>query len=288
MNLIDEFAERASALGSLHYDEASDRLVSFLDWLQSQPLTKAILDDLRTRVNVDPLFGGHEHRGAPKAGSFEEIAAVGLRLIESSREHDFVNVCMGHGIEPPYNTSALQDYCADAVPRYIEPFVRYVASKLTLAASKHSIAGIAESTVSEIILSDLFQRDFPDTSADLQKISREFLRDDKDVAWQNVANSCRQALIDYCRELRSVYDIDLDPETKDADVKAILRQAIQALGATGQFGDSLEKLLLGVWSHTQSLLHRGLTTKQEATRLYLWTGLLIDELTTLFLQKISS
>jgi hypothetical protein len=115
----------------------------------------------------------------------------------------------------------------------------------------------------------------------LEKISREFLRPDEDVTWQNIANSCRQLLVDFCGELRSLYDLDLSPDTKEADVKAILRQAIQTLGATGQFAASLEMLILAIWSHTQSLLHRGSTTKTQAVRLYVWTGLLINELTDL-------
>jgi hypothetical protein len=125
MNLIDAFNERVSALVNMHYDEATRRLAKFLDWLESEPTTRRIVDSLRHSVDVNSLLSSDQRR-PPRAGSIEEIAAVGLKLIEDCRSTDFFHACRAHGIQPPYNTSALQDYCSDAVPRYIDPFVNYV------------------------------------------------------------------------------------------------------------------------------------------------------------------
>jgi hypothetical protein len=287
MNLIEAFDERASALVNMHYDEATQRLAKFIDWLESEPTTQRILETLRQSVDVESLIASDQQR-PPRAGSIEEIAAVGLRLTADCRSIDFFDACHGRGIEPPYNTSALQDHCSDAVARYIVPFVNYVRRKLAAEALRYSIGGLSEGVVADLILSSKFERDFPSTHSTLEIASREFLRRDDEVAWQNVANSCRQALIDFCAELRSIGDFELTPETKAGDVKAILRQSSAFLGATGQFADSLERLIVGVWSHTQSLLHRGSTSKIEAIRLYLWTGLLIHEFTQLLDDRLSS
>jgi hypothetical protein len=284
-DLIQEFDEQVLVLQNMHYEEAPARLGGFLDWLESEPLTNRILQHLLQAVNVDSLLRGFH---APNARTVEEIAAVGLRIIQTSRTRDFFHATRSLGIKPPYNTSALQDYCSDAVPRYIDPFINYLRRKLTAEASRHSVGAISEATVASLLNSEAFKRDFPATQNHLDKISREFLRPDEHVAWQNIANSCRQTLIDFCKELRSLYDFEITAETKEADVKAVLRQAIQSLGATGQFADSLEKLSAAIWSHAQSLLHRGSTTKIEAIRLYLWTGLLINELTNLLLAKLAS
>ena len=92
-----------------------------------------------------------------------------------------------------------------------------------------------------------------------------------------MANSCRQTLLNFGVEIRALYDLELDPDTKQGDVKAVLQKAVETFASTGQFADSLTKLMLGTWSHTQSLLHRGSTTRAEAIRLYVWTGLLVNE-----------
>ncbi len=149
MNVVDVFDERASVLLNMHYGEATQRLAKFLDWLESEPTTLTIVTGLRQLIDVTSL-SSTDQRQPPSAGSTEEIAAVGLALIEDCRRMKFFHACQARGIEPPYNTSALQDYGTDAVPRYVDPFVSYVRRKLVLEASKYSIAGLGEGAIGEL------------------------------------------------------------------------------------------------------------------------------------------
>jgi len=65
------------------------------------------------------------------------------------------------------------------------------------------------------------------------------------------------------------------------DVKAITRCVVQKLYGNGRFADGLAMLISSTWDYAQTLTHRPGTTREEALRLYLWTGLVIDEIASL-------
>jgi hypothetical protein len=56
---------------------------------------------------------------------------------------------------------------------------------------------------------------------------------------------------------------------------------VQRLYSNGRFADALETLVASVWDYAQPLTHRPAARREEALRLYLWTGLAIDEIANL-------
>ena len=129
------------------------------------------------------------------------------------------------------------------------------------------------------MLGRAFAERFPATHEHLSRIATEFVR--SDAAWQNIGNSCRQALLEFCTECCAVLDIQLPSETKRGDVKTIARCLVQKLYSNGRFGDALTTLVASTWDYAQTLTHRPATTPDEALRLYLWTGLVINEIANL-------
>jgi hypothetical protein len=67
---------------------------------QQQPILQSI-EQLRRTVDGLELVLKGDFNHPPPAHSPEEIAAVGLVLMEACRNEDFANVCLTRGIGPP-------------------------------------------------------------------------------------------------------------------------------------------------------------------------------------------
>ena len=76
-------------------------------------------------------------------------------------------------------------------------------------------------------------------------------------------------------------DLKVGDETKRGNVKAIARELIRAKHGNSRFATALETLVDAVWDYAQPLTHRVSATRDEALRMYLWTGLAINEVAEL-------
>ncbi len=280
MTFIDEFVERASVLQNLHLDEASARLAGLIDWMEQQPPLQDILAELRKKADGLAILKKADFHRSPPASTPDQIAAVGLALMEACRKEDFWNMCLARGIGPGYRTSDVQPYVDAGLQRFILPFLRYVERELARADAAYMPARISERKF-DLILGPAFAAKFPQTHEHLKRVSAEFLRPQETAAWQNVGNSCRQTMLEFCRECCQVLDMQLTDDTKGGDVKAITHRLISASYSSERFAAVLERVVASVWDYAQSLTHRSNATRDEALRAYLWTGLAIEEIATL-------
>jgi hypothetical protein len=147
--------------------------------------------------------------------------------------------------------------------------------ELERADTDYEPSRIADRKLDELVLGSAFAARFPATHDHLTRIAGEFTR--SDAAWQNIGNSCRQALLEFCTECYDSLDIAIPEETKRGDLKALTRHLVNQLYGKGRSADALQTLIASVWDYAQPLTHRPAATREEAMRLYLWTGLAIDE-----------
>jgi hypothetical protein len=283
MSVLDEFVERTGVLRDVQFGEVSGRLARLVDWMETQPAISEIMGELRRAADGVALVIQGGFHNPPPANTPDEIAAVGLTLMEACRNEDFANVCLSRGIGPSYSTSAVQPYVDAGLQRYVIPFLLRVERELAEPKANNMLAKIAERKLDEIVMGRTFQAAFPITHQHLTRVAAEFLRSDADAAWQNVGNSCRQAMIEFCNECIPVMNVQLPEGTKRSDVKAIARQLVRASHGTGRFAAALEALIVSIWDYAQPLTHRSESTRNDALRMYLWTGLAIGELGDLIL-----
>lgn len=281
MSIHQDFVNRTAVLRNVHFGEVSGRLAGLIDWMEKQPPISEIIEELRRKTDGPALILRGTFHDPPPAHTPDEIAAVGLVLMEASRNEDFADMCLTRGIGPPYNTSAVQPYVDSGLERYVLPFLTHVESELAQSKLNYMPARIAERKFDEAILGPKFQADFPITHQHLSRIAAEFLRAETDAAWQNVGNSCRQAMVEFCNECIGLRGLKLSDETKRGDVKAITREIIRGTHGNGRFAAALEALIASVWGYAQPLTHRSNSTREEALRMYLWTGLAISEVAEL-------
>jgi hypothetical protein len=278
MTLSDEFNQRILTLRNVHFDDATGRLIALLEWLESEPVTKALLDELTAKVDVEKLFKGAGFHRRPRADTRDEIAAVGVQLIRECREHPapFFKICFALNIRGPYHSGNFQDANDAGLREYVVPFLEYIEGGLMHAAAHYSPDAIANNRVAEL-LSDPFSKLLPRTAANLNRLAGEFLRPEAEVAWQNVGNSCRQALIEFASEIHETSGFELPPDIEVANVKGLLKHIGGRIFGEGRFRDTLLTLVDAVWNHAQSITHRSAASKEDALRAFLWTGLVISE-----------
>jgi len=281
VSVREDFVQRAAVLRNVQFGEVSGRLVGLLDWMEKQPPITEIIEKLRRTVDGRALIVQGNFNNPPPANTPEEIAAVGLVLMEACRNEDFADICLTRGIGPPYTTSAVQPYVDAGLQGYVLPFLMNVERELAQSKLSYMPARIAERKFDELVLGAEFQARFPITHRHLSRIATEFLRADADAAWQNIGNSCRQAMVEFCNECTALRDLKLAEETKRGDVKAITRELIRATRGNSRFATALETLIASVWDYAQPLTHRPDSTRDEALRMYLWTGLAISEVAEL-------
>lgn len=271
-SLAKEFGKRISTLKNASADDASGRLTAILNWLESEPVTRVALAKLRTSIDGDKIFGETRDQIArPAAYTAEEIAFVGLALMEQCRDHkaDFLNLCMALGIDPGNFELMLQQGFQD----YIHPFLEYVAGEIDAAADQTSIEGVLEMRMTDILTGELRELT-PATSAALAEVAKEFSTSSKDTKWQNVGNSCRHILKEFVHELCQARNIPVPHDLQAGNFKELGKRLVQAADSRG----TVAKLIDAIWDHSQTVTHRPTTTKDEALRVFVWTCLAASEI----------
>ena len=277
-DLLEEFARRRKLLMSLQFAEAKIRLSGFLEWMESEPSIKAILDAVRGAVDTGHIIEGCDHRTPPAAGTPEEVAAVGLLLMERCREgEELFQLAHKLGISPPYSTSKLQDHSDEALRRFVEPALDYIEDELRESYEEITTDSLVDTQLSATVFSDLTQN-YPLTAERLERIAGNFAVSDDDGEWFNVGNSCREAFKTFTEELRELGKIQIPDDLKAGDVKNILSRALGTMKGKGRFEETLVKLVAAAWDHSQPITHRASTTRHEALRLFIWTTLSISEI----------
>ncbi|MEY2551839.1 MAG: hypothetical protein QOG12_1983, partial [Verrucomicrobiota bacterium] len=113
--------------------------------MKSIPTTKRLLRQLKTEANADELmferrYGSVFRRGPLKAARIEEIAGIGLALLELAEEKEkpLYDVGGDFGIRSDrWNAGSDADSDA-AVSRYVVPFFDYIEQRLPESEKRQS------------------------------------------------------------------------------------------------------------------------------------------------------
>jgi predicted nucleotide-binding protein len=121
-----QLEHRSQVFADLNWQEASQRLQGLLEWMESQPEVKAILDNLDVEVDGMTLLNAADHHHPPAAGTESEIAAVGLALMRAAKDSPLFKIVTIKAS----GSSKFQDHVDSAVRRYLLPFVNFVSRRL--------------------------------------------------------------------------------------------------------------------------------------------------------------
>lgn len=95
--------------------------------------------------------------------------------------------------------------------------------------------------------------------------------------WNNVANSCRDALVIFTRELHALMAGSLPPEIKQGDVKNTIRHILKSQGEDERYRSTLSDMVDGLWNHVGSLVHKPSASRDDAERCFICTVVAITE-----------
>jgi hypothetical protein len=284
--LLEEFKKRAKFISSLRYDDAETRLLGLYKWMIDQTPIKHIIDTLKSSIDVEALLATATEHTPPEASTPEEIAVVGIRIIEDCADEPLYQLAYKYGVHPPYSTNNIQPTIDEFVERFIVPAIEYIGDELESSEQLEIPVDHLHAKLKEVFEYP-FHSQFPETASIFQSVSDTLNSDDPEFMWFNVANSCREALKKFAIELTIIHEVVLEPNTKSGDVKSILRSYVLQRYSQGRYRDTLLSLVQSIWDHAQSILHRETTNKEEATRCFIWTYLLVLELANLILQEHS-
>jgi uncharacterized protein Ymh len=123
-----EYRYRTSELASLDFADATARLAGFIEWLETDSRSAAVLSDLRS-CDIQPLLGAAGYQNPPKARTPEDVAAIGLALIEQGMEI----VDIGFAIGVRSTSSHVQDTQDEIMRRYIRPLMKFLEMRVFAA-----------------------------------------------------------------------------------------------------------------------------------------------------------
>ena len=141
MSLIQQFKLEAEVLNHADHTVASSRLAGLLDWMESQPEIKTILEKLRSTRRAQELLEQVGVRHPPQARNQEEVAAVGLALAEACKEGELWKAAFAWGIFDSHQSGTPRASTARALREYVEPFLNYVLRQLPPEESPQTRAG---------------------------------------------------------------------------------------------------------------------------------------------------
>jgi Protein of unknown function (Hypoth_ymh) len=120
-----EYRYRTSELASLDFEDATARLGGFVEWLETDERTAAVLNELRSR-SIQPLLTAAGYQNPPKAKTPEDVAAIGLWIIDQAvtRETDMFQI--GYQIGVHSSSSRVQDSQDEIMRRYVRPLLKYL------------------------------------------------------------------------------------------------------------------------------------------------------------------
>jgi predicted nucleotide-binding protein len=148
----DEYEYRVSELTNLDFQDATARLLGFVEWLETDPKASSILTDLRERSNVEALIKGANPHTAPKASTPREVAAVALCMIDNCKHQNTELFQVGAAIG--FIHSHIQETQDEISRRYLLPFFRYV--EIELFAGVPATAEREKTEVSQMNFTDVF------------------------------------------------------------------------------------------------------------------------------------
>jgi len=127
-----DYRYRTSELASLDFQDATHRLAGFVEWLDSDPAAAAVLNELRSR-EVQPLLDAAGYQNPPKARTPEDVAAIGLAIIELAVKQNTEIFQIGFAMGVRSTSSRIQDTCDEIMQRYIRPLMKYLDVRLFTA-----------------------------------------------------------------------------------------------------------------------------------------------------------
>jgi hypothetical protein len=126
--------------------------------MEPPPPLQNILTELRKKADGLAILRKADFHCPPQASMPDEIAAVGLALVDACRNEDFWNICLSKGIRSSYSSDAQP--CVDAgLQRYVIPLLRYAQRELKRADAAYMPARIAERKFDDVILGPCIRRE---------------------------------------------------------------------------------------------------------------------------------
>lgn len=278
---LQEVQRRIGFLQGISFDDGPSRFEGFLSWMESEPAILLVLTNLRQSTDLDKLTEGCGFHSPPKLRTPNDVARVGLFIMEYSRENpqNLPGLLFNLGCHDSSCNNFHVDF-QNALDKYINPFLNYLQEELQSQPSTISLDTVVEYRRKQI-LDAAFSRAFPETSRLWQNLSKEMTAFTDSENWFNIANSCREVLKAFAQEFQKKSGLTIPDTVKAGDFKGIMRHVLSGNRDRSRERDAIASLATAAWDYVQILLHNKDASRIQAIRGYLWTGMVIAEISTM-------
>jgi hypothetical protein len=138
-NSLENFYQQRAFIRNMNYRDSRARLSGFLEWLDTNPETAAILSKLENNERAEELVQKASWNSPPKASTPDEVVCIGLyflRKINAGQETS--SLAYGKGIHPSYKTNRMQDMHDEIMERYIDPAIDRIEDELEKAVKQEN------------------------------------------------------------------------------------------------------------------------------------------------------
>lgn len=160
---------------------------------------------------------------------------------------------------------------------YVLPFWDFLIVESEKLNTDFTLDSIVDFRV-KLFSSIKIKKKFPKTSDLIDKISRQLQETNEDVLWNGIANSCRDLMIEFSKELGNKIIIQELDTVKKGDFKNTISIILKKQKSSKRFSSSLIKLMESIWDHASSGTHKSDLTRDEAIRIFVWSLMDIYEI----------
>ena len=137
-----DYRYRANQLLSLDFEDATPRIIGFIEWLEGDAQAAAVLDELRKR-DVQPLLENAGYQNPPKAKTPEDVAAIALAIVDRAVKQGAQIYDIGMSIGVRAYTSKIQDTSDEVLRRYIRPLLQYLELRVFESKAESSKSNVS-------------------------------------------------------------------------------------------------------------------------------------------------
>ena len=129
--ILDEFRNQRSFVANMNWRESKSRISGFLDWLDKNETTVAILSEIENNDRAIELLKKSDFHHPPPVSHPEDVMQIGLYFMRQAKSgkdiYTFSNI---YGIRPSFPTTNVQLWQDEVVKRYIKPVLDCIENKL--------------------------------------------------------------------------------------------------------------------------------------------------------------
>jgi len=269
-----KFQRRKETVLLSDLETAKRNLNDFLNYIKSTPIVENLISRLPS-TNIDWKIWEQSLWNSLDYDLPEEESKAARMCFEVLEKHKNNLIGISHNFHTSSNSIA--DHINKFFEVFIPPLYNFIDEKL----QEYEFLITPVDMLEEIkeFVDEECTKVYPETHNSLNNAYKIFSSASNNEEFQNVANSCRTALINFANSIfKNEYLPSDSVDLKEADAKDKIKYSFRALygDKNDKYREVSEKFIKNTWDYVNVLVHKKNSTKNDARNCILYTYILIS------------